>query len=176
MKMPSRPWFPPAQQPAVIFGLHHVSLLGAACENAAERQQRFAKVKAGVVAAFEAAVDHMGEDAARELFKSVLRRPKRGPGKVHAVDRDVRLLKAYDAAAPNGESIASIARRLHACEGNKLGNTAAAIATQIRKLVAERKKREYRSRVEARRWRMATRNEPPTLAGGGIAPPRAREK
>jgi hypothetical protein len=156
-----------------IFGLHH-PLLAAGCESDAERQQRFAKVEAGVIAAFKAAVHHLGEDAARELFNRVLRRPKRGRGKALAADRDARLLKAYD-AAPEGESIASIARRLRA-EGKELGNTAVAIATQIRKLVAERKKSERRARVEARRWRMAMRNEPPTLAAGGIAPRSSREK
>jgi hypothetical protein len=131
-------------------------------------------VQAGVIAAFKAAVHHLGEDAARELFSSVLRRPKRGRGKALAADRDARLLKEYD-AAPESESIASIARRLRA-EGTQLGNTVAAIATQIRKLVDERKERDRRARVEARRWRMATRNEPPTLAAGGIPARSSREK
>jgi hypothetical protein len=176
MKMPRRPWYPPVKPRPDIFGLHHVTLAGAGCESDVERQQRFAKVKAGVIAAFKAAVHHMGEDAACELFKSVQRRPKRGPGKVHPADRDARLLKAYDAAAPKGESIASIARRLHATEGKELGNTAAAVAAQIRKLVAARKKREYRARVEARRLRMAMRNEPPTLAAGGTPSEWLREK
>ena len=57
-------------------------------ESDAERQKRFAKVEAGVIAAFKAAVHHLGEDAARELFNRVLRRPKRGRGKVLAADRD----------------------------------------------------------------------------------------
>ena len=174
MKMPRRPWFPPMQSRPDIFGLHHVTLLGAACESDAERQRRFAKVEAGVVAAFKAAVHHLGEDAARRLFNRVLRRPKRGRGKSLAADRDARLLKAYDAASDD-ESIASIARRLHA-RGKELGNTPAAIATQIRKVLAERKERERRARVAARRWRMATRNEPPTLASGGIAVRSSREK
>ena len=67
------------------------------------------------------------------------------------------LPKTYDEAP--GESIASIARRLRA-EGKRLGNTAAAIATQIGKLVKERQKRQRRELVEARRRPMATRNEP----------------
>jgi hypothetical protein len=175
MKMPSRPWYPPMQPRPDIFGLHHVTLLHAACESDAERQQRFAKVEAGMIAALEAAVHHLGEDAARELFNRVLRRPKRGRGKALAADRDYLLLKAYDAASPEGESVASIARRLCA-KGTQLGNTAAAIAIQIRKLVAARKERERRARVEARRWRMATRNEPPTLAAGGLTARSSREK
>jgi hypothetical protein len=148
--------------------------LEAACESDAQRHQRIAKVEAGILALFKAAVHHLGENHARELFKQVLRRPKRGRGKALAADRDARLLKAYD-AAPESESIASIARRLRA-EGKQLGNTAAAIATQIRKLVDERKERERRGRVEARRWRMATRNDPPTLLSGAIAARSSGEK
>jgi hypothetical protein len=111
-----------------------------------------------VIAAFKAAVHHLGDDDARKLFNQVLQRPKRGRGKSLSADRDTLLLKTYDEAP--GESIASIARRLCA-HGTQLGNTAAAIATQIRKLVKEREER--RARVEARRWRMATRNEPPSF-------------
>jgi len=33
-----------------VFGLHHISFLGAACESATEREQRIGKVKAGVIA------------------------------------------------------------------------------------------------------------------------------
>lgn len=174
MKMPTRPFFPPLKSQPDIFGLHRVTFLGAAGETDVERRRRVAKVEAGVVAAFEAAVHHLGEDAARELFNGAMRRPKRGLGKSQAADRDAILLKAYDAAS-EGESVASIARRLHA-DGKQLGNTAAAIATQIRKLVAERKARERRALVEARRWRMATRNEPPTLLSAAIAAPSSRKK
>jgi hypothetical protein len=160
MKMPGRPWYPPSEPQTDIFGLHHISFLGAACESATERKQRIGKVEAGVIAAFKAAVHHLGDDDARKLFNQVLQRPKRGRGKSLAADRDTLLLKTYDEAP--GESIASIARRLRA-QGTQLGNTAAAIATQIRKLVKEREERQRRARVEARRWRMATRNEPPSF-------------
>jgi hypothetical protein len=166
MKMPSRPWYPPLEPQTDIFGLHHISLLGAACESTAERKQRIGKVEAGVIAAFKAAVHHLGDDDARELFNRVLQRPNRGRGKALAADRDSLLLKTYDEAP--GESIASIARRLRA-QGKQLGNTAAAIATQIRKLVKEREERERRERVEARRWRMATRNEPPSFLSSTIS-------
>jgi hypothetical protein len=82
-----------------------------------------------------------------------------------AQDRDARLLKEYDAAAQKRESIAALARRLRAANGLKLGNTPGAITTQIRKLLKERKKRERAAAFEARRWRMATRNEKSLLSG-----------
>ncbi len=89
-------------------------------------------------------------------FARILRRPKRGQGKMLAPDRNARLLKEYDAATQKGEAVAALARRLCAA-GRELGNTAGAIETQIRKLVKEREKRERAAAVEARRWRMATR-------------------
>jgi hypothetical protein len=73
------------------------------------------------------------------------------------------LLKEYDAAALKRESVAAFARRLHATVGMKLGNTPDAIATQIRKLLKERKQRERAAAFEARRWRMATRGGQPGL-------------
>jgi len=170
MKMPSRPWFPPVEPLTDIFGLHHVTILGAACESTTERQRRVAKVKAGVAAAFQAAVHHLGEEAARELFNRILRRPKRGAGKAIAADRDAILLSAFNAAP--GQSTISIARQLHG-ESKRLGNTPEAIATQIRKLVRDRDKQAKKARVESRRWRMATRNEPRTFLGAAVA---ARKK
>ena len=173
MKMPRRPWYPPVNSRVDIFGLPYMTLMHRAIESAEERAKRVSQVEAGVRAAFEATIHHLDEDEARALFTKVLRRPKRGRGKALAEDRDARLLRAYDTAA-KGESVASIARRLRA-EGTELGNTAGAIAAQIRNLVAARTERNYRARVEARRWRMATRNEPPTLASGFSAV-RQREK
>lgn len=161
MKMPSRPWYPPMQPKADIFGLHPMTLLNAATENVTERKQRIARVEAGVIAAFKAAVHHLGDADARELFSRVQRRPKRGSGKALATDRDAQLLKAYD-DAPEGESIASIARRLRAA-GTELGNTAQAISVQIQKLLKERTAQQREARVKARHWRMATRKEPQTL-------------
>jgi hypothetical protein len=174
MKMPTRPWYPPIKSRPDIFGLYHKTIIHLAAETPAERAQREAKVGAGVAAAFEAAIRYLGEDKARALFAKVLRRPKRGQGKAHAQDRDIRLLRAYDEAAGR-ESIAAIARRLRK-EGPQLGSTEGAIAAQIRKLVAARKKQNYRLRVEARRWRMALRNEPPTIAGMAISRANSREK
>jgi hypothetical protein len=162
MKMPRRPFYPPVALPPDIFDLHQLSLLGEACESEAEKQRRIATAEKGVVAALKAAVGHLGEEAARRLFARVVRRPKRGLGKMLAPDRDARLLKEYDAAVRNGEPVAALARRLRA-GGIELGNTADAIETQIRKLVKARKKREHSAAFEARRWRMAMRNEPPTL-------------
>ena len=165
MKMPSRPWFPPTNPRPDIFGLHNVTILGAACEGDAERARRFAKVEAGVTAAFKAAVHHVGEDHARQLFRRALRRPKRGPGRVLAVDRDRRLLAAYDEAVKNGETVATLARRLRA-PGIELGNTSAAIAAHIRRLVKGCKQRARAAAIEARRWRMAMRNDASTIASG----------
>jgi hypothetical protein len=161
MKMPRRPWYPPMKPKPDIFGLYHLTILGAACEKPAERTKRVARVKDGVRAAFKAACHHLGEEEARELFASVLRQGKRGRGTALAADRDERLLRAYDEAGDD-ESIASISRRLWT-QGRDLGSTPEAIARQIGVLVKARDQRNYRARVEARRWRMALRNEPPTL-------------
>ena len=161
MKMPRRPFYPVALPPD-IFGLHNLSLLGQACESEADTKKRIATVEEGVIAAFKAAVRHLGEEEARRLFKRVVRRPKRGLGKVLASDRDARLLKEHAAAAQNGETVAALARRLRAA-GPELGNTAGAIQTQIRKLVKARQNRERDAAFEARRWRMATYMETPSL-------------
>jgi hypothetical protein len=169
MKMPRRPFFRPVAPRLDIFGLRHLTLAHGG-ESAADRQMRVATIEAGVVAAFKAAVGHLGDDEARRLFARVLRRPKRGHGKMLAPDRNYRLLRAYDTAVQHGESIAVLARRLRAGDdGVKLGNTADAIEAQIRKLVKERKGRDHAAAVQARRWRMAMRNEPPTLASGALS-------
>ena len=169
MKMPTRPFYPPLESRPDIFGLHHLTILGQACESDEQRQQRIAKVQHGVIAAFKAAVSHLGEDQARKLFAKAARKPKRGRGKTLAADRDHRLLAAYDeAVVKNGETVAVLSRRLRN-EGIELGNTASAIATQIRELVKERKERAGAAAFEARRWRMAMRNAPPTILGAAIA-------
>jgi hypothetical protein len=160
MKMPRRPFYPVALPPD-IFGLLHPGFLS--LESEVETRKRIVTVEKGVEAAFKAAIEHLGEEEARRLFARVLRHPKRGQGKMFAPDRDARLLKEYDAAAPKGESVAALARRIHAAVGRALGNTPGAIATQIRKLLKERKQRERAAAFEARRWRMATRGEQPGL-------------
>jgi hypothetical protein len=71
------------------------------------------------------------------------------------------LLKAHDEGIQRGDSVAKIAKQLRA-DGIELGNTAEAIAAQIRK------KRERAAAREARRWRMAKRNEPPTLISAAL--------
>jgi hypothetical protein len=162
MKMPRHPVYPVAIPPD-IFGLQHPSLLAQACESEAEKQKRIARVEAGVDAAFKAAVRHLGAEEARRLFARVVRRPKRGQGKMLAPDRNARLLEEYDSAARNGETVAALARRLRA-DGIEFGNTEGAIQAQIRKLVKERKKRERVKRFETRRWRMATRGETSLLS------------
>jgi hypothetical protein len=170
MKMPRRPFFPGTLKPRPdIFGLRHITSIEQACESDADRQKRAAIVEKGVYTAFKAAVAHLGEDEARKLFERVLRRPKRGKGKVHAADRDARLLREYDAATKTNETIAALARRLHATDGQQLGNTPGAIATQIRKLVSERNMRDREAKKRARFWRMATRGERTLLSA-------AREK
>ena len=167
MKMPRRPWYPPMEARPDIFGLYHLTILGAACETPTDRAKRVGRVEDGVRAAFKAAIHHLGEEAARELFASVLRRGKRGRGRALAADRDERLLRAYDEKGED-ETVAAISRRLWA-RGTELGNTAEAIARQIHVLVDARKKRDHRARVETRRWRMALRNEPPTLLSGAVS-------
>jgi hypothetical protein len=162
MKMPRRPFYPVAIPPD-IFGLPYPSLLGQAGESEANTRARIAKVEAGVEAAFKAAVGHLGEQEARLLFARVVRRSKRGQGKVFVPDRNARLLQEYD-AAPAGESVAALARRLYAATGRDLGNTASGIEAQIRKLVKERKQRERAAAFESRRWRMATRGETSLLS------------
>lgn len=162
MKMPSRPFYPPMSDVRDIFGLRRVTILGAACESDAEREKRIDAVEAGVEAAFRAAVHHLGEVEARKLFAIVVRKPKRGLGKVHASDRDHRLLKAFDESVLKGETIAALSRRLFATDKG-LGNTVGAIATQIRKLRDDRTELARKQSREVRRWRMALRNEPPTI-------------
>jgi hypothetical protein len=107
MKMPRRPWYPPVELD--IFGLHQVSFLGIAAESNTERQRRVARVEAGVLSAFEAAVHHLGEHEARKVFNRVLQRPKRGRGKALAPDRDIILLRAYDEAP--GETLLVVSAR-----------------------------------------------------------------
>jgi len=114
MKMPQRPFYPMALPPD-IFGLHRPGLLS--LESEVETQRRIAMVEKGVEAAFKSAVAHLGEEEARRLFARVSRRSKRGPGKTLAADRDARLLNEYDAAARAGESVAALAKRLHAGVG-----------------------------------------------------------
>ena len=65
-------------------------------ESEAETRKRVVTVEKGVDAAFKAAIEHLGEEEARRLFARVLRRPKRGQGKMLAPDRDARLLKEYE--------------------------------------------------------------------------------
>jgi hypothetical protein len=161
MKMPRRYFFP-MEPPPDIFGLRSLTLIGEACETESERKRRAAKIEAGVGAAFTAATRHLGEAEARELFRRVIRKPKRGRGKELAPDRDFRLLAARDEAVARGESVAALARRLRA-SGIGLGNTEGAIARRIHQLVSERDERQHKAAVEARYWRMATRHEPPTL-------------
>lgn len=119
MKMPGRLFYPPVDLLPDIFGLHRPSLLGSACESEADRLKRVAAVENGVRDAFAAAVDHLGEEEARQLFRRMIRRPKRGLGKMLAPDRDARLLREYDAACQKGETTAALARRLHD-EGREL--------------------------------------------------------
>ncbi len=155
MKMPRRPFFPGIIKPRPdIFGLYHVTLLQGACESDADKQKRKDSIEKGVLAAFKAAVAHLGEAEAREVFRRALRRPKRGTGKMHAADRDTRLLREHDAKA-EGESVAALAKRLHAANGQQLSNTPGAIQAQIRKLVSERKSHEHEAKKQARLWRMA---------------------
>lgn len=165
MKMPRRPFFPGINKPRQdIFGLRHVTLIQEACESDADKQKRKDTIEKGVLAAFKAATAHLGEAEARQIFKRALRRPKRGSGKMHAIDRNSRLLGEHDANA-GGESIAALAKRLHATNGQQLGNTPGAIQFQIRKLVSGRKKREHEAKKQARFWRMATRGEKTLLSG-----------
>jgi hypothetical protein len=162
MKMPQRPFYPSVELPPDVFGFRVPGLLN--FESKAEIRKRVQTVENGVRAAYQAAVRHLGEEEARRLFRQVIRQPKRGPGKMLAPDKDARLLEEHDAAVERGETTAALSRRLHAEDtAHALGATAGAIAAQIRKLRKERRKRQRSAAVEARRWRMATRNEPPGL-------------
>jgi hypothetical protein len=168
MKMPQRPFYFPTTPQLDIFGLQTPTILGTACEKAPEKQKRIATVEEGVANAFRAAVRHLGDEEARDLFKRVIRRPKRGRGKTLAAHREWRLLQEYD-ARPKGGSVAALAKRLRA-ESMELGATQDAIEFAIGKAVKSRKQREHAAAVDARRWRMATRGEKNflTIAGGGV--------
>ena len=165
--MPELSFFPHVSLKPDIFGLRHVTIAGQACENEQDMRKRVDAVEKGIAAAFRAAVSHLGEEEARLLFAQVVRRPKRGQGKMLAPDRDARLLKEFDAVVLTGETVAALARRLRA-DGLELGNTEGAIATQIRKLVKERKKREHAAAVNSRRLRMAMRKQPPTILSAAM--------
>lgn len=167
MKMPKQPFFP-VELPPDIFGLPTPTVIGLACETDEQARARTERVRTGVAAAFEAAVVHLGEDQARSLFKEVVRRTKRGAGTHFESDRDFRLLRAADDAKETGKSIAALSRELFST-GLKLGATPQAIETQIRKLLRERAKRNHTRAVEARRWRMATKNEAPTILGAAVS-------
>ena len=164
MKMP-KPWhlpFPGQLPQRDRFGIrYNWSLL----ESETDRLERVAAVEKLVADVFGAARLHLGEDEARSLFRRVSRRRKRGKGKAHTRDRDTRLLSERDAATRAGETVASLARRLHCESKGQYGSTEGAIQRQIHKLVKERKMRERAAAVQARRWRMASRYLPPTLLG-----------
>jgi hypothetical protein len=165
MKMPRRPFYP-GLLPPDIFGLRSPGIL--TLESEIDTRKRVAAVERGVEATFRAAVEHLGELPARQLFAQVLRRSKRGRGKALAPDRDARLIREYDTAVSKSESVASLARRLHNNVGMELGNTPKAVETQIRKLVKERKQRERDAMLQARRWGMATQGEEQGLLSGTV--------
>lgn len=159
MKMPRRNIFPGLLKPrADIFGLHVQTILGEAIETSEAKRKRIETVEKGVISAFKAASAHLGADEARRLFKEVIRKPKRGKGKWLASNRDFILLREFD-GRKEGESIAELAKRLHAAKELKLGSTSGAIAAQIRKLRDAREKSEREAKKQARYWRMATRHE-----------------
>jgi hypothetical protein len=167
MKLPHRPWYPPTENARDIFDLVTPSLLGEVVESTSARAARFAKVEQGVSDAFRAAANHLGEEEARRLFRKTTRKPKRGPGGAINPERDRILLRAYD-ERPADQSLAAVARLLEkwAIEtGIRLGSNADAIAAHLRKLLAERARRQRAAAVEARRLRMAMRNDPPSLLG-----------
>ena len=90
---------------------------------------------------------------------------KRGRGAAIDPDRDSMLLTVYD-KRHSGCSLAEIARECEASAlraGYYLGANPKAIEAQLRKLIGERERQTRAAAREARRWRMATCNEPPTL-------------
>jgi hypothetical protein len=164
MKMPRRNIFPDLLKPrADIFGLPVQTILGQAIETPEAKRKRIETVEKGVISAFKAASVHLGVDEARQLFKEVIRKPKRGKGKWLAANRDFVLLREFDWRKER-ESIAELAKRLHAAKELKLGSTPGAIAAQIRKLRDAREKSERKAKKQARYWRMATRHEKTLLA------------
>lgn len=168
MKMPERRFglfsYPPKPD---IFGLHHLTILSEACLSDAERKERVAKIEAFVAKTFKAATYQLGDEQSRQLFARVLRRAKRGQGKAHVADRDLRLLKAYFDAGGDGKavSIAALAKKLHAANGTKLGSSPHAIAVRIGKLLREQAKSQKERAIQQRYWRMAARHDPPTILG-----------
>jgi len=139
---------PPARQMLDCFGLRPPLI----AESEDGTRSRVALVKKGVADAFAAAVTHLGDEQARELFTSVARRLKRGKGKSLASDRDAQLLAALEAAQRIGETIPALARRLHVERKLELGNSPQAIDTQIRKLLKERSARKRTAELAAQRW------------------------
>lgn len=163
MKMPSHPIFPSINPQADIFGLPYLTVLEEACESEKERQRRIDTIERIVGETFKAAVTQLGENDARDTFRRVLRRPKRGLGTALDQNRDVVLLAAHAEAKAGGIKTTELARRLFKTHGKTLGNTAKAIETQIRKVVKEQRKRDQLAARCHRYQRMATRNIPPSL-------------
>ena len=82
------------------FGLPWASLLERASESPIQRERRLRSVKTFAFRAFQAVVAHLGEDAARTLFKSFASDPKRSGRQSGSTNpqRDTELLARYDAA------------------------------------------------------------------------------
>ena len=134
-------------------------------ESEDDTRSRVALVKKGVADAFAAAVRHLGDEEARELFASVARRQKRGKGKSLASDRDTQLLAAVESAQRVGETIPALAKRLHVERNRELGNSPQAIETQIRKLLKERSAKKRTAKLEAQRWRQMSPPSPTIVSG-----------
>lgn len=146
----------PVRQMLDCFGLRPPLI----AESEDDTRSRVALVKKGVADAFAAAVRHLGDEEARELFASVARRRKRGKGKSLASDRDTQLLAALESAQRIGETIPALAKRLHVERKRELGNSPEAIETQIRKLLKERSAKKRTAELEAQRWRQMSPPSP----------------
>lgn len=164
MKMPMARYFPPLNLPEFDrFGLPN--RWGGFLELEDRRKDRIAAVEKLVADVFNRAAMHLGEEEARRLFARAAPRRKRGKRKSHVPDRDAQLLLAYDTAALKGETIVSIARRLHADRRGEFGASIGAIERQIHKLLKEQKQRNHAAAVQNRVCRMANRHMPPGLLG-----------
>jgi hypothetical protein len=170
MKLPRRPFYSVDPGPDV-FGLPQLTLVELACESDIDKDKRYATIDRWLAKAFRAAVWHLGEERARELFVHVSRAAGgRGRGKSFAADRDAQLLAAYDEGQGRGKALRTIARELYEAtstlpEHQRLGASATAIGTQMRKLLTERDDHRKKRAFEARRLRMALSAEPTILSG-----------
>jgi hypothetical protein len=155
--MGKRPWIVPVELPETDqFGLPNCWLL---IETDEQKSRRVARLQELIAEVFEKAVDHVGEDQARNFFLRVTKRPKGKHGKrtTCSPDRDRILLDAYDNAAgktPGDKSSLPkiVGRRLWEELGTEISVSAEGAEKKLRRLLNDRKKKAAQAVADFQRW------------------------